>query len=49
VSTGPGPSAYDFAAEIRNAVRYERALAVKAAIPLALVGVVIGAYRVVHG
>ncbi len=48
VMTGDG-SSYDYAAEIRNAVRYERALAVKALLPLALVGVVIEVYRIVHG
>jgi hypothetical protein len=42
-------SSYDYAAEIRNASRYERALAVKALIPLALVGLVIEVYRIVHG
>jgi hypothetical protein len=34
---------------IRNATRYERALAAKAIIPLALVGLVIVVYRAVHG
>ena len=45
--TGDG-SSYDYAAEIRNAVRYERALAVKAIIPLAVVGLVIAVYQTVH-
>jgi hypothetical protein len=44
-----GGGSYDYAAEIRNAIRYERALAVKAVIPLALVGLVIEVYRIVHG
>ena len=48
VLTGGG-SSYDYAAEIRNAIRYERALAVKAVIPLALVGLVVEVYRIVHG
>jgi len=47
VMTGDG-SSYDYAAEIRNAVRYERALAVKAIIPLAVVGLVIAVYQTVH-
>ncbi len=38
-----------YAAEIRNATRYERALAIKAVVPLALVGVVIEVYRIAHG
>jgi hypothetical protein len=47
VMTGDG-SSYDYAAEIRNAIRYERALAVKAIIPLAVVGLVIAVYESVH-
>ncbi len=47
VMTGDG-SSYDYAAEIRNAIRYERALAVKAVIPLAMVGLVIAVYQTVH-
>ena len=42
-------SSDDYAAEIRHASRYERALAVKALIPLALVGLVSEVYRIVHG
>ena len=49
VTAGPPGSAYDYDAEIADAVRYERALAAKAAIPLSLVGLVILAYLVVHG
>ena len=49
VMTGQSWSSADYAAEIRNAVRYERALAVKAVIPLVLVGLVIEVYRIVHG
>jgi hypothetical protein len=49
VMTAQGGSSADYAAEIRNAIRYERALAVKAVIPLALVGLIIGVYRILHG
>jgi hypothetical protein len=47
--TGQGGSSADYASEIRNAIRYERALAVKAVIPLVLVGLIIGVYRLLHG
>ncbi len=39
----------EYEAEIRVAVRYERGLAVKAVFPLALVGLVIEAYRILRG
>ena len=48
VLSGDG-SPDDYAADIRNAIGYERALAVKAVIPLTLVGLVIAVYRIVHG
>ena len=44
----PGDRA-GYEAEVRVAVRYERGLAVKALLPLALVGVVIEGYRILHG
>ena len=44
-----GLTGYDDQAEIRNAVRSERALAAKALIPLALVGLVIVIFRAIHG
>ncbi len=49
VTAGPPGSAYDYDAEIADAVRYERMLAVKALIPISLVGLVVLAYRIVHG
>ena len=49
VVTGRDGSSADYAAEIRNAIRYERALAVKAVLPLVLVGLVIEVYRILHG
>jgi len=47
--TGQGGSSAHYAGEIRNAIRYERALAIKAVIPLGLVGLVIEVYRILHG
>jgi hypothetical protein len=43
---GP-PASYE--QEVRSAVRYERAITVKAAVPLALVALVIEVYLLVHG
>ena len=37
------------AAEIRNAIRGERSVAIMAILPLALVGLVIEVYRIAHG
>ena len=47
--TGHGRSSYDYAAEIRNAIRCERSVAIRAILPLALVGLVIEVYHIVHG
>ena len=49
VTTGERASSHDYDAEIRNATGYERILAVKAIIPLALVGFVVEVCRIVPG
>ena len=45
-SRAVGSTEYD--AKIRNAIRYERIVAVKALIPLALVAAIIAVYLVYH-
>lgn len=42
----PDSAAYD--ADIRNAIRYERIVAAKALIPLALVALLIAVYLIYH-